>query len=477
MSDPISECLFGDSTPAPLKADFIAFLRDMVDFAAEALKCQGQASDATQTSALLVDATERGIARAEALASQVTSALERTDISGAESVVGSCVAKLRSATWDIVRSEASAARAAAAATAARAAQTAALARTACERALEGLLLRHEPPNSVSVIKLGVDGGTGYDARLRGQTTYGLSWDVGLQIPASHPLSRVLRIDRVVERLEISVPEETGWPHKGIKVRPQRLDRLYIVELIVTPVEMFLKLRAAPDGTGAGCNLWHLRDGSAARLERVVATDAAPDLPCDVEGDEGQKLRVLCDSLASMAGEIALNRQLPVAARIDDKPIHEYEASVVVERFVANVAPQVEEIARRSLASGELVLRRRLSDNRREEVFLSKAELLAKVEGVPPTLRGVFAPLNLGHVAFPSPSAEGAPSAPNTVRMAPDTTAPPPKDDHEPTVIIDESATESWQASTRNLGTNDVKPAHIAPPEIGRGAARMAAPRP
>jgi hypothetical protein len=443
MSEPMGECLFGDSTPAPLKADFLVFLREMVDFAAEALKAQGQASDTMRSSALLSDATERAIAQVEVVVAAVTRTLEHADPAGCDPVVASTVAKIRSATWDVARAETSAARAVAATEAARAAQIGARARGVCEQALATLLVRHEPPSAVSVVKLGVEGGGAhYDARSHGQTSYGLSWDAGLGIPAEHPLARVLRIDRVVERLEIAVPEETAWPHKGIKVKPQRLDRLYLAELVLTPAEMFLKLRAAPDGTGAGCNLWLPRNTSAARFERVVATGAAPDSPFDVEGEDGEKLRLLCDRLAAMTGEIAQNRQLPIAARIDDRPIHEHEASVVVERLVANVAAQVDEIAKRSLAAGELVLRRRLGDDRREEVFLSKAELLAKLEVVPPALRSLFDPLKLGTLEEEaSPDTVLEPLGPNTVRR--------PVDD-EPTVIVEDSVTD-WQPDSEPSG--------------------------
>jgi hypothetical protein len=477
MSDPMGECLFGDSTPAPLKADFIAFLRDMVDFAVEALRWQGQASDAMRSSVLLSEATERGIARVEVLAGEVTRALEHADAGGVDALVGRCAAKIRSAAWDATQSEASVARAAVAAEAARATQAAASARTVCERALEALLLRHEPPGATAVLKVGVEGGTHYEAVSHGRTPYGLSWDVGLQIPPSHPLARVLRIDRIVERLEIAVPEETAWPHRGIKVKQQRFDRLYLSEVVLTPVEMFVQLRAAPDGTGPGYNLWLHRDATAARLERIGPNGAAPDTPCDIEGADGEKLRLLCDSLATMAGEVAPNRQVPVAARFDDKPIHEHEASVVIERLVANVAPQVDEISKRSLAPGELVLRRLLSDNRREEVFLSKAELLAKLVVLPPELRSVFAPLKLGDFAAPLPAAEPEAPAPDTVPMVPDAVAAPlrAREDDEPTVIVDESVSDGSVAPVPIPRTSDVRPSppRVPPPAVTIGAVPVA----
>ena len=47
-------------------------------------------------------------------------------------------------------------------------------------------------------------------------------------------------------------------------------------------------------------------------------------------------------------------------------------TLLVERLIATMAPVVQEIAARSQSPGELVLRRLLSGDRREEIFLSKA---------------------------------------------------------------------------------------------------------
>jgi hypothetical protein len=54
-----------------------------------------------------------------------------------------------------------------------------------------------------------------------------------------------------------------------------------------------------------------------------------------------------------------------------------------------MAPVVQEIAARSQSPGELVLRRLLADDRREEVFLSKSELRRKLEPLPEGERALF----------------------------------------------------------------------------------------
>src|SRR5262249_58280655 len=66
----------------------------------------------------------------------------------------------------------------------------------------------------------------------------------------------------------------------------------------------------------------------------------------------------------------------------------------VQRLVAVLAPIVREIAKRSLTANELVIRRPLADDRREEIFVAKATLREKYASLDETQRALFAPLGL-----------------------------------------------------------------------------------
>jgi hypothetical protein len=67
---------------------------------------------------------------------------------------------------------------------------------------------------------------------------------------------------------------------------------------------------------------------------------------------------------------------------------------VCERLVRVMTPIVREIARRSGAPGELVLRRDVKAGRRDEIYITKAELHEKTLPLPPQLRAVFDSLEL-----------------------------------------------------------------------------------
>ena len=75
---------------------------------------------------------------------------------------------------------------------------------------------------------------------------------------------------------------------------------------------------------------------------------------------------------------------------DGKPIRDVdEPEAIFRKMVAVLAPIVREIAKRSGAPGELVLRRDLGEGRREEIYITKAELHEKVLALPPSVRPAF----------------------------------------------------------------------------------------
>src|SRR5258708_30435111 len=200
--DSESEYLYGDSTPSPLRSDFIAFLRDAFDFAVEVLLRDSHAGDAAQRAARLAEATEKEIALAEKLVEEVSRAIALSVLDGSDSLAARCAARIRQGVQDLVRSEADVARAVVATEKARAAQAAENAHGACAKACETLLLRQDLPDAVVATHLRVEAVSHYLAELHGRTPYGLTWVIGVEIPASHLLGRVLRIERIAERLEV-----------------------------------------------------------------------------------------------------------------------------------------------------------------------------------------------------------------------------------------------------------------------------------
>ncbi|HTB78215.1 MAG TPA: hypothetical protein VK762_33455 [Polyangiaceae bacterium] len=433
--------LYGDATPSPLKSDFIAFLRDAVDYAATALGADARMAAGARDVERLAEQTEREIGAAEELATDVARALEGPSLREPASLAGRCAVRLQLAARDLVRSESDTARAAIAAERNHLAQRAAKDFEACTKAFEALVLAHTLPDALGVTVVNLGAGARYDAILECQTPYGLEWTTELEVPANHALARVLRIDRLFDRLEVEAPEEGGWINKEVRNRPQRLDRLYLMGLSVHPSETAIRLRSGQDGTGVGFDILLQSEPSRVQLVRIVEGGGAAEGFHNVVGDDAEKLYALRDSLVALTGELADHKKSLRTATLGGTPLSSLESPrLLVDQVLASIAPTVREIAKRSLAPGELVIKRLVGDSRREEVFVSKKELRQKVESLSPDLRAAFDPLELWDdlpkviVAAdsgppPAPAPAPSPSPPRTVSASPiQMIASPPSDD-------------------------------------------------
>jgi hypothetical protein len=467
QSKPVSRgYLYGDSSPSPLQGDFIAFLRDAFDFSTAILVCDARVSAAQQRVSRVSEATDREIERAEAFAADVARFVERANVGDPDSLAGRCAARLRHGIKDLVRAEAETAQTAVLAERTRAAQVTAAEQEGIGRALETLLLRQQLPDSIAVVRVHLEAAMQYDAQLHGRSTYGLEWVVSLEVPPSHPLAHVLRVDRVVERLEVDAPEEAGWLRKETKIRPQRLDRLHVVELTVDPTETSVKLRTTPEGYGVGFDLLFERDSPQVQLTRTPENGVAVDAAYEVTGDDAAKLREFEGALIAMARDLMEHKKELLVASLDDVPIRQIESPrVLVDRLLANIAPTVQEIARRSLAPGELVIKRLLSNNAREELFVSKAELRQKLAALPPTLHSAFDALGLWDTGSPAEGraeVDGLTSAPGAVAPAPAPSAFSPAV-AAPSAPAPAVAAPPAPPSSSSVAPPPVRPSNVPPP--------------
>jgi hypothetical protein len=216
----------------------------------------------------------------------------------------------------------------------------------------------------------------------------LRWHLGIDIPSNHALAHVVKLDQLA-RIEVQAPELTGWLRKEVKLRAQRLDRHYLTELTIDMTSMSLKLRAESDGDGEGYDVDVNLLTSRFQLTRPMTAEA----PYDVSESDATKLGELHKKLLAVARDLAPSRKQLLDATLDDAPLwKEHDPRLVVERMVTVISPIVREIAVHSPSATELALKKLTADNLREEVFVSKSSLLAKLAPVPERLRPVLGPL-------------------------------------------------------------------------------------
>ena len=375
--------LFGDSTPSPLTIDFIAFLRDSFDFAVEVLRSDARMAAAVRGVTQLADETEREVALADELAADLGRALEGATLRRRRRS-RRAARRASSRARDLVRTERGVA--AVAAERARLAQTASQEYAACAKAFEALV-----PGCAARLgwrrDRGVEGGACYEAVLQCHTPYGLEWTLDLEVPPNHLLLRCGLI---------------GWSIGSRSMRPKRAAGCRRCETVRSAsigctamglsghLETAVRLRAADDGSGAGFDVLFRTEPT--RIELVRSPRAAP------RGDAHSSSAATtppgstpCAEPDCDRGDLADKKKAPGRHRSAGRPSKARSPRRPVETLIGSMR-RPSTIASRSRA-GELVIKRLLGDNRREEVFVSKSEELAdKVESLPADLRAVFDPL-------------------------------------------------------------------------------------
>jgi hypothetical protein len=457
--------LFGDSTPSKLEVNYIEFLRDAVEFSVQVLLADQRIATGRTHTRSLEHATVAEVERLQKLGPLVAKAFEGTPLGAADSATARCVASITRSANDLVRAEAIRMRDALDAEIAKRDAVALQEREGCVKALEAFAVKHDLPGMTVDVHLAVSGGVRYAGRARMKTGFGLDAVFDLEIPANGLFDRVVRVERVIERLDVQAPEVGGWLSKGVKQRTQHLEKHHIAELSLGASGGTIKLRVGADGTGPGFDILYAKEAPPVRLQRVGEQEGSADQPFDVDEEDAKKLVALKSKLQAAVGDLARHRRRLVEAWIDGEVMRTHaKPTLLVERLIANVAPVVQEISARSQSPNELVLRRMIGGDRREEIFLSKNELKAKLEPLQDTNRTLFEPLWTTPAKPSDASATGSVPHTQTIRYRPGTPAigTPPLNGPGPMANVNTPAPVAAIGSGP-VGGGAAKPAEATPP--------------
>jgi hypothetical protein len=133
---------------------------------------------------------------------------------------------------------------------------------------------------------------------------------------------------------------------------------------------------------------------------------------DAQQADVPQLRTLREKVGAAVSELARHRTKILEAKLDGDPLQSHaKPTLLVERLIAVLIPETREIAARSQSPGELVLRRSLGGDRREEIFLSRHDLTLKLEPLDDRHRALFDSLFLEGGAATSRSSQPPPAPP------------------------------------------------------------------
>ena len=389
------EIVYGDSTPFPYGVDFIELVRAAIACGVELCNAQHQIDIALERSESAIESARRDRQRLDAMVDSVR--LSMTAFLGSSShLVVNAASKILETTQAFIEQERSTLTDRQSAYGASTEATLDDARANAYRAVGAFLLRHDLPETRLGLHL-LAGNENYGAQAQVMTPFGIDGRFALSIPIDHAWGRPRRVSQLANNVRVDLPEQVGWLAKRTEMQSTRLDSLFVSELVVGAGRTMLVLRKQPRG-GSGVRL-DIVDGSEARVTALRLDDAGQPLnagaPDDLHGEGMIQVLRLQARIVETVCDLALKREEMTSATFEHQPLREHdEPRAVCKNLVDVLAPVVREIGRRSGAPGELVLRRSIGGGRREEVYITKAELLDLVAGLPASQRAVFDPFEL-----------------------------------------------------------------------------------
>jgi hypothetical protein len=383
--------LFGDSTPSPFRINFVEFLRLAMGFSVHVLRVERRVLTEQMKRIQLEDDSERDRQHLDQLLGRLTKTIQEAS-AGYQPRVVEHADLIQGKAREVVELGLQSVQQALAEDLAEIEQNIQLERKSSLNALEKVLLVYDLPEAKNTVHVRLQDGGRYSAWLESVTPYGLTTSVELILPPDSPFAHDARVDRFMDGFEIHAPETAGWIRKESRMVPQKLGRFYITELTLGEA-CLIKLRSSPEANASGYDIAVQTEEPQVRFVKTGKDgEGGSFAPEPIDLPTVLRLR---EKLEEVGRAISTKRRALTSARLGEDSIEQSSRMrAFVEQLAQVVGPMVREIAAHSLSPSELVLRRMMGDDRREEIFVSKVELQANLDGLSDADRQLFAPLEL-----------------------------------------------------------------------------------
>jgi hypothetical protein len=386
--------VFGDSTPFPYDVNFIEQIRQVVECGVALMRSQEMMKDARAATVTIEQSRKAERARMNAMSDALKLTMTAFSSASAERVARAAH-RILDAARSVIEGELASLDGQVVDTEQRGRGAIERAKDEAYRALETFALNHDLPNTELSLRL-LAAEEAYAGTVVVQTPFGLEAVFSLAIPTAHAWGKPRRVIELSGSTEVHLPAETGLFSKKVTVQPFKLDKLFIAEVARSAERALVTLRKGPR-SGSGYELEH-HPAEHRVLLRRLGEDGALEANSEVMELSGEDLvhaERRWARVAASTADLPERRQSMTTANFDGKDLREFEEPRdILVKLINVVAPVVQEIANRSGAPGELVLRRDSGEGRREEIYITKAELHEKVMSLPPAARAIFDPLEL-----------------------------------------------------------------------------------
>lgn len=392
--------LFGDSVPFPPQHDFLASLEILIDRAVAAVVLESEATSALRLVEERVALRARSVAELETLHASIVAAARHAAtqdlVAGATGtpaqeyankivdVAEQTFVQTRHAAEQISEREREGARASSD-------QQRAQVRAATEAMLTAVRL----PVAESRITMSL-GSAGCELCIALVHPDGLATSFALSTEGAPEWSHARKVSDFAQNVSLPVGVKRSIFKRTVQHETLMLDDLYVGGFDIADDSCQIRLRKRHDQPDTlAFDVRRTADnGMYAEVHHPSESDAETQLAHTLDAADASQLERLWTLLRSAAGPLQSHRSRVLSATLLGRDVFEGHLTTnLVVLVVKALAPTVAEIARRSPNPRELSLKREHEDGRREEIYLQKAVLVAKLDTVPGTERYAFESLD------------------------------------------------------------------------------------
>ncbi len=248
----------------------------------------------------------------------------------------------------------------------------------------------------------------------------LEWNVSLHLQDAGNVAtaQVVNPEGIASAFALAVARVPGWQgprrvgdfahgldlmvglKKGFFSRTVQREILHIDDYLVAGLEIAeraCELRLRRKAGERDALVFHLRreDGELRAEVSHPQEEGNEAMAAPVEIADLPHLSRLWDALRIAADALVDQKERLLSLRLEGEDVFENDLAIMlIERMIRFFGPTVHEIARRSPSPEELSLKVENDSGRREEIYVKKSELVAKVVALGDKERAIFAPLGL-----------------------------------------------------------------------------------
>jgi len=229
--------------------------------------------------------------------------------------------------------------------------------------------------------------------LYGYGQGGINFTFRGAIPEGSMWATPLRVGDFASELNLTLSKEPGL--LGKSTRKEALHRMLVTAVHYTPGQFRLTVRSSTKKSAGGLEIV-IADGTKATpfVQQLGSDDKPEGKPEILSSADGNAVHKLWAAVEKHVDELTPMRASLLSVQLGRSTENCDQPQRLAEGMLAIVAPIVLEMRKRSRVPGELGLKRELGDGRREELFVSRAELAKKFADLPDHHRRVFEAMGL-----------------------------------------------------------------------------------